>query len=423
VAGLLAGCGGAAPARPAAPSAGAPLGWDEVRELFALRRDRIHMAGLLLASHPRPVREAIDALRQALDEDPVAAVHATLEQGMDDTVRQAVIGYTGGTIEQVALTLSTTTGLGLLYGGLALAAGDEIVTTSHDHYSTVEALRVAALRAGATVRRVALYQDGQPTTAGAMVAALRAALGPATRVVAVTWVHSGTGMTLPVRAMAEMIAAENARRAPAARILLCVDGVHGFGSRAERVEDLGCDFFVAGCHKWMLGPRGTGIVWGRAEAWPRVWPTIPSFEHAPYAAFLRGEPPPADLSRARMMSPGGFHGFEHRYALPAAIELHRSLGPARVAERIAALASQMKDGLAAMKHVTLITPREPALSAGIVCFEVAGLAPDAVVARLAARNVVASSTPYPVSYARVTPGLWNSPDEVDATLRELRALA
>jgi hypothetical protein len=44
--------------------------WRAVRDQFELRRDRIHMAGFLLASHPRPVRDAIETHRQGLDEDP-----------------------------------------------------------------------------------------------------------------------------------------------------------------------------------------------------------------------------------------------------------------------------------------------------------------------------------------------------------------
>ena len=79
--------------------------------------------------------------------------------------------------------------------------------------------------------------------------------------------------------------------------------------------------------------------------------------------------------------------------------------------------------LAAMPHVTLHTPRDPSISAGLVCFEVAGLGPDAVVNRLLARQIVATTTPYSPSYARLAAGLFNTPDEVETVLREVRALA
>jgi isopenicillin-N epimerase len=416
-------CAAATPQPKMASKPSTPPSWDALRAMFRLRSDRVHLAGMLLASHPTPVREAIAAFRDRFDEDPVAGLTATLEAGLDDEVRRAVVTYTGGDIEQVALTDSTTMGLGLLYNGLRLEAGDEILTSEHDHYSTHEALRTASLRSGASVRKIRLYDDGRSADAEAMVGVIKNAIAPATRVIALTWVHSSSGVKLPIRSIGEAIAAMNAQRDPAQRILFCVDGVHGFGVEAERVTDLACDFFVAGCHKWLFGPRGTGIVWGKPAAWQRVGATIPSFEMAPFIAFTQGKPPPADTSPARLLTPGGFHSFEHRFALPAAFELHRSLQPARVAARIHELGSAMKEGLASMKHVTLHTPISPELSAGIICYEVAGLKPDQVVERLAVDHIVSSSSPYQVSYARITPALFNTAADLETALRAIRAMA
>ena len=103
--------------------------------------------------------------------------------------------------------------------------------------------------------------------------------------------------------------------------------------------------------------------------------------------------------------------------------MHREIGKSRIAARIQDLATQLKEGLVSIPHVTLHTPRDPALSAGLVCFEVAGLSPDAVVARLLDRRIVATTTPYTPSYARLAPGLMNSPEEVETVLREVHALA
>lgn len=416
---LLASCGAAA----LGGKTTGPQNWDDLRAMFRLRPDRIHMAGMLFASHPTPVREAIEALRKQFDEDPVGAIEATLEKGLDDEVRRAVVGYTGGDIEDIALTDSTTMGLGLVYGGLRLGPSDEILTSEHDHYSTYDALAAASAKSGAKVRRVRLYNDGRTADTKAIVSALASAIGPATRVIALTWVHSSSGVKLPIRALADAIAATNAKRDAAHQILFCVDGVHGFGVEADRVEDLGCDVFIAGCHKWLFGPRGTGIVWGRPAAWQQIARTIPAFELVAFEAFLQGKELPATASPARVFTPGGFHTFEHRYALPSAFALHQRLEPARVAARIHELGIQVKQGLAGMKHVTLHTPIPPELSAGIICFEVARLKPNEVVARLRTKNIIATTSPYQVSYARVTPALFNTPAELDTVLAEIRALA
>ncbi len=75
-----------------------------------------------------------------------------------------------------------------------------------------------------------------------------------------------------------------------------------------------------------------------------------------------------------------------------------------------------------MPHVTLYTPMSNSLSAGLVCFDVQGRRPRQVVDALRQRRIIASTTPYATSYARVTPGLLNSAEEIDTALGAIRAL-
>jgi len=54
---------------------------------------------------------------------------------------------------------------------------------------------------------------------------------------------------------------------------------------------------------------------------------------------------------------------------------------------------------------------------------VEGLSPDAVVKALLARKIVASTSPYKVSHARLAAGLFNTPKEVDTAVAAVRTLA
>jgi isopenicillin-N epimerase len=395
-------------AEDAEAEARALFGWQAVRSQFRLRRDRVHLGAFLLASHPAPVRRAIERHRRGLDADPVGYLHGR-SAALEAAVLRAAAGHTGARAADIALTDSTTMGLALLYNGIHVRAGQELLTSTHDFFVTHDALRLKADRAGATVRRVPLYEESAAASVDGIVRRIVAAVTPRTRVVALTWVHSSTGVKLPIQRIARALVPLNRGRAEADRILLCVDGVHGFGIENVRLPALGCDFFAAGCHKWLFGPRGTGIVWGRASAWPHVTHTIPSFTET-------GTPGSA-------MTPGGFHSFEHRWALAEAFRFHQRIGNARIAARTHALNRRFKDGLARMRHVTLHTPRSGSLSAGLVCFEVAGLSPQEVVDWLLARGIVATVTPYAQSYARVAPSILNTPAEIDRTLRALRSLA
>src|SRR5437773_8737332 len=116
-------------------------------------------------------------------------------------------------------------GLSLIYHGLPLKAGDEIVTTNQDHFVHHEAIRLSTERNGATWRKIPLFDSFDTISEGEIVERIHNAIGEKTRVVGVTWVHSSSGLRMPIRLIADMIAQVNKSRSE--RVLLVVDGVHG----------------------------------------------------------------------------------------------------------------------------------------------------------------------------------------------------
>ncbi|MCP2335933.1 aminotransferase class V-fold PLP-dependent enzyme [Actinomadura rupiterrae] len=396
-----------------------PLGWGEVRDAFALTRRYAHFSAFMLASHPRPVREAIAEFEAGLDAEPQRYGLGADDFRRGEEARQAVAAYVGGEAGDVALTDSTTMGIGLVYAGLRLGPDDEVLTTGHEFYSTHESLRLRSVRDGVRVRTVRLYDDPALASRDEIVGRLRAAIGPRTRVLALTWVHSCTGVMIPLPEIAAMAAEVSARRGE--RLLVCVDGAHGFAVEDADVAALGCDFFMTATHKWLFGPRGTGFVWGRRDAWTALDPLIPSFSMPALRGSLSGRPPdgpPGDLN-----SPGGYHSYSARWALPAAFAFHHAIGRDRVAQRTRSQAAQLKDGLAGIPHVRVVTPRDPAVSSGIVCCAVDGMEPREAVARLLDEHGVSTGdTPYRESYVRVGPSIVTTPDEVDQAVRAFAAL-
>ena len=408
--------------------AGDAVDWPAVRDLFPLAPDWTHLSSFLFVSHPKPVAEAIDHFRKKLDSDALwieIAAFTDAEGHPFTAVKRALAGYVGGDASEICLASNTTTALAMAYHGLRIRADQEIVTTEHDHYSHHESIRYAAARSSCGVRYIPLYDSGAAANAGQIVERIGRAITPKTRAVGVTWVASSSGVKLPLDQIAEVVARANRSRAPADRCLLIVDGVHGFANQDVDVAKLGIDFFASGTHKWLFGPRGTGFLWGRADAWPEMRPTIPSFDPDAVAVTFaawgdRAEYPP---TQAAFVSPGGFVAYEHLLAVPAAVDLHRSIGRDQIAARIAGLNAAFREGAAKIRGVTLHTPREPALSGGISCFEVNGMTPGQVVARLAEKKIRTTTSPYKVSYARVCGGIMNTAEEIERVLREIRALA
>jgi isopenicillin-N epimerase len=400
--------------------------WNAVRALFRLTPEYRHFAGFFIASHPTPVRQAIEAFRDALDANPFLTVEHGMfgsdAQNLPLAVCNAAAPYMGARAQDIALTPNTTTGLALVYHGLPLKPGDEVLTTTHDHVVHHESIRLACARTGASWRRVALFDDAATAEVDDIVARVREALKPQTRVLGITWVHSNTGMRLPARAIADAVAAVNAEREPAQRIRIVLDGVHGFGCSDEDIPALGCDYFSAGTHKWLFAPRGTGVLWAREDAWAALAPTIPSFmDLESYEAWMENRAPRGPTSAASV-SPGGFQAYEHQWGMAAAFRLHGELGRARVAQRVAALNGRIKDGLGKLPRVKQRTPRDAAMSGGICCFDVDGMANDVVVAKLLERRIIASTSHYANPAARLSAGVFNTEAEIDEALAALKAV-
>ena len=391
--------------------------WAEVKRQFDIAPGIVQMSSFYLASHPKPVREAIERHRRGLDLDS----HSYIEHNvgpLERAVREQASAYLGVNADELAFTDSTTMGLGLVYSGMKLKPGQEILTDTRDHIVTAISADHAAERTSATVRRAPLYAEPSRVSVDEVVGNVRRNLKDSTRLLAVTWVHSGTGVKMPIAAIAEAVRDHNRGKAPEQQTLLSVDGVHGLGVENVSIPDLGADFFIAGTHKWLTGPRGTGLVWAKRDAWPMVQATIPTFD----PMWRTG--PVDQMPLAAMNTPGGFHTFEHRWALAQAFEFHRAIGKARIAERIHALNSIAKSAMAKMPKVKVHTPMSPGLSAGIIAFEVAGLTPAQVVEKLHQSGIIASVVPdfYSPLLARVAPSMLTLEDDVDLTVRAIATL-
>jgi hypothetical protein len=279
--------------------------WSTVRAQFALAKDHLHFASFYIVSHPKPVRDAIEDFRRVLDANPFLTVEHRMFEEADNIqykIRDDLSGYLGAKREEIAITGNTTTGLALVYNGLLLSAGDEILTTTHDHYSHHESIRFAAARTGATVRKVPLFEKSATATTAEMTEKLRAAIKPNTRVVGLTWVHSSTGMRLPIPALAAVVTEANR-------------------GRAEKIR---CCWWWTVCTAWVAPtkPSPTSALTSSAPApqvdvraarhrhrvgqgrrWAKLRPTIPSFSDMDvFVGWMKGDTTPRPTT-AYIMTP------------------------------------------------------------------------------------------------------------------------
>ncbi|WP_285416326.1 aminotransferase class V-fold PLP-dependent enzyme [Pseudomonas sp. efr-133-TYG-5] len=398
-----------------AASAAAPLPrekWAQLQQLFDQDPAWLHFSNFLVTTHPRPVREAIEMHRAALDRNPGLAMdwdHGVTEKREED-VRAWAGRYVQADARQIALTGSTTEGLAMIYGGVQVRADQEILTTEHEHYATHTILELRTQRDGTKVRKIRLFEDPYRISKDELLANIDRSIRPQTRVLGMCWVHSGSGVKLPLGDIGALVDKHNRGRSEADRIIYVVDGVHGFGVEDVSFPAMNCDFFIAGTHKWMFGPRGTGIVVSRTPEVKYVTPIIPTFSEAEHFSTT--------------MTPGGYHAFEHRWALSEAFKLHLQLGKADVQARIHELNGYLKKRLLQRPQIELVTPLSAEFSAGFTFFRVKGQDSDRIAAHLMANKVVADAVERDVGpVIRTAPGLLNDEAQIDRLLAVLdRAL-
>ena len=391
-------CATAATPHPALPG----NKWAQLRQLFDQDPQAIHFANFLITSHPRPVREAIERHRAALDLNPGLAMDWDLgvTEQREENVRVWAGKYLQAKPSQIALTGSTTEGLAMIYGGVHVRPDQEILTTVHEHYSTRNILEFRSRRDGTQVRKLKLFDTAQSISLDQVLDTINRNIRPQTRVLGMTWVHSGSGVKLPIADISRLVDEHNRGRDDKDRLIYVVDGVHGFGVDDLSFAQMNCDFFIAGTHKWMFGPRGTGIVCSRSEEVKYVSPSVPTFSEA--------------TTFGTTMTPGGYHAFEHRWALDEAFKLHLQLGKADVQARIHQLNSYLKQRLREQSNIELVTPLDPKFSAGFSFFRVNGQDSDEVAAYLMNNRVICDAVSRDVGpVIRTSPGLLNNETEVD----------
>ena len=285
------------------------------------------------------------------------------------TTRAAVAGVVGASAPEIALTANTTPGLNVVAWGIDWREGDEIVAPALEHPGLTVPLAVIARRHGAVIRWI----DPDGTGVG-LAAAVAAASGPRTRLVALSHVSWATGAVLDVVGAT--------RAAHAAGALVLVDGAQSVGALPVEVGALGVDAYAFPAHKWLLGPEGLGALWVAPEAMGRIDLAASGYESGAEHGLGGTLTPHPSAERYEVSTPPAA-------LLPAwraSLEWLAGLGWGWVYARVEQAAADGRAALEAVPGVRVLTPEGP--QAGLVTFVIAGRDPQAACAALAERGCI-----------------------------------
>ena len=388
---------------PSLPNAADPAYWDKLRDQFLLARDKVFFNNGTIGAMPRVVLErTVDHLRQmAIDIADWDYRGPNWIGGYDpmEALRTKAARLVNADWREIALTENVTCANSYLAAGLDLPTGVEILMSDQEHPGGEGPWLTAAKRHSGTVVRVALPRPAHHPEE--LVDLVRRAFTPRTRVLYLSHVITGSGAIVPVK----VICAEARSRG----ILTVIDGAQALGHIPVDVRDIGCDAYVACFHKWLLAPAGNGFLYIRRDRAKDVWTTLASgnwdnHDDDGYRLTQRGTGSLSLLMGAE-----------------AAVDFHFAIGPARVHQRVKELGDRLRAGLRGIPKVTVYSPEDPAMCAGMTVYSIDGVTGPHLQDEMWSRGRLRPRSLG--NGVRQCTHIFNSPAEIDRTLDIARAIA
>ena len=320
--------------------------WSEIQQAFTMRRSITNLDNAWTCASPSVVTEAVVRYTRYQEEVPAQQWVQNLLEPHFETIRASLARQFGCDREEIAIVRNATEALQTLLYGIDLKPGDEVLTTNQEYGHMVDTLEYRRERDGIILKEVELPIP--LTSTDETVAAFEQAMTPRTRLIMVSHMGFTNGQIFPIRPICDLAHSRD--------IEVVVDGAHSFGHLDFKCQDLACDYFGTSLHKWLLAPKGTGMLYIPKDKIEKI-PTLMS-------------PPPG---RRRDRWHGDIRKYEDVGTKPAApflaiaeaLAFHNAIGSKRKEERLRYLTHYWAERLQALPNVRLSTSLAPEMSCAI----------------------------------------------------------
>lgn len=376
--------------------------WRLVRAQFQLAPGTAYLNTAGLGASPFAVTNMVKAM---MDREEAAPAPGHNE---DDWSRirakcAALLGP-GCSGSEIALVSTATEGINVILNGLGLVRGDEVITSTHEHVALCIPLLNKMKTAGVELRTF----EPDLRRAQGNVDRIAALITARTRLVFLSHVTCTTGQVFPV--------ADIARLAASRRILFALDGAQSLGQFPIDIKTTGADFYTASGHKWLMGPKRTGILYVRKDRLDLLAPTIVGAysDQANSLVDRRLELRPT----AQRFEYGTQNG-ALVYGLEAAADFVSTVGLEAIWQHNQALANACIGGLRTIPGADVLSPDDPPSRSAMVTFRFPGRDNRQVAGTLMQQHLRARSvTEGGLDAVRVSFHVYNDAGELERLLHE-----
>ncbi len=217
----------------------------------------VYLDNAATSQKPKQVIEAIREYYEKYNANVHRGLHTLSQEASEayekahEVIAKFINAYSW---EEVIFTSNSTDSLNIIaysWGLKNLKKGDEIIITVMEHHSNMLPWRIVARLTGAKVKYIDITDDGL-----LRYDQLEEAVSEKTKVIAVTLMSNVLGTINDVKRIAKLAHSVGA--------IIVVDGAQGVPHLPVNVKELEIDFLAFSGHK-MLGPTGTGVLWGRKD--------------------------------------------------------------------------------------------------------------------------------------------------------------
>jgi selenocysteine lyase/cysteine desulfurase len=354
---------------------------------------------------PEPALEAFLALVQEYE---TFGLFSTSNIGQKvEATRERVAALLGCAPAQIAFTGNATDGTNLLLAGLAWEAGDEVIITDEEHEAIVHPLLYLQCTRQIRVHRIPVSPDAE-----VMQRRCAAVASPRTRLLAFSHVTCESGTRLPAAAMCRW-AAEN-------DILSLVDGAQSLGVVQTRVEELGCDCYTGNGHKWLCGPKGTGIFYAAPHVLQLLSPAHVGAGSLELCDIVSGT--------AQLWSSGRRFEYGTRAGtliagLDCSLVWLEALGWGQIESYASQLSSYLKAAIQERPYLQMLTPASFEEAAGLTTFVMEGWNAGELSQEMMRRAQIRVRVIPHFNGIRISTACFNNEGDIDALLAIVDAIA